>query len=727
MIFCAVLASSANAAPENAIAYWTLDDEVGASVAADELMLSSGILRGDTMLGVPGVSEGSTAAYFDGSGDYIEIPHVSGFLINQGTVMFWFKPDSLPSRAELFSKDSTDYDTGGHLTIGTDSSGRVNVRLQSTARDYTCRSSAVITEDQWHHVAFSFGSEGMELYVDGVLEDSDDYTGGMGVTLAGLVGAGSLGNREPLVLGGNTWQSGNLVATPVKNYFTGTMDNVVILSEQIDAETVADLAGIEIRQQAFTDISSDTGFDVSSGSGANGIQWGDLDDDGDPDAMITGSRTRLFWNDLADDTFVVKALGSMPRQAVIADFDNDGDADYFNSNLDLWENIGLGSMINRGGLGVSRPSNIEAIVAIDVDTDGRLDLILPAANGNWIARNSDPGADYRTRISFETTNNSSDGLNLSRAYGNGDFCSTADVNNDSRLDIFYHYNGGQLFLSNDDGTFTASPSSISVTTGNNDKMGSAFADYDNDGDMDLWVSRYDSNQRGYLLRNDNGVFIDVTLASGLNDAGNQRGCAWGDYNNDGYLDLAIARQGQGLILYRNTGAGRFIEETDLPTVSGNTTDVCFVDYDNDGDLDLSVSRENGSATLLRNNQDDQNYLRVRFAGGQAVNARGIGVRVELWNEDNTTRLARRELGLARGYGGQEPIWAHFGGVDPASSYTLRVYQPGASVPITTSVIPGRVSTQFSAQSVRQMITISESTNTRARVVLWKEIGGDHNR
>lgn len=716
------LLSGLASASSDPIAAWLFNESVGATVADDAADLSDGLVRGDVLFGEPGVDSQSTAAYFDGSGDYIEVPHNDALLLDKGTIVLWFNADDLSTRRELFSKDSRNLDTGGHITMHVDQNKRVRVRIQSTTGDdWLTSSSSILEEGEWHHVAFVFGPGGCELYVDGILEDTDSYEGGLGTT------SGGIGNYEPLVIGGNTWQSGDLVATPVKNYFKGSIDDVAILGERLEESSILTLAGAVDSDKLFSRASSDSGFGVSAGSDGNGLLWSDLNGDGDLDAIITGSSAKLLWNDPVNGTFSDVSLGNMSRQAAIGDFDNDGDADFWNREEEFWENLGSGALTDRGSIGMSDPNNNEAVAAVDVNADGRLDIVMLSENGNWIGVNYDPGEDETTRVTFEPTNNSSDGLHVSNAYGNGDYMSTADVNNDGFLDLFYHVGDGRLFLSNGDGTFTWNNSGISVLTGNNDKTGSAWGDYDNDGDMDLWMSRYDSGQPGYLFRN-NGVvggsvsFTEVTSTAGLTDTGNQRGCAWGDFDNDGDLDLAIAREGQGLVVYDNQGDGSFLKSSAFPSSPGDTADVCFVDVDNDGDLDLAVSRKSDDATLLINSTDNDAFLLVEYRGGLLVNAMGIGVRLELWNADNTTFIARREIGVARGYGGQEPTRAHFGGVSAATQYTLRVYEPGDATPRSMKIRPGSVSTTFGGVTVAQLLTVEESnTPDNVRVVRWREV------
>ena len=79
------------------------------------------------------------------------------------------------------------------------------------------------------------GSDGMKLYIDGVLADSDPYTGGLGTT------SGGTGNYEPIAIGANTWASGDLVLTPLSGFFDGLIDEVAILDQSLSAQTIQDL------------------------------------------------------------------------------------------------------------------------------------------------------------------------------------------------------------------------------------------------------------------------------------------------------------------------------------------------------------------------------------------------------------------------------------------------------------------------------------------------------
>ena len=164
--------------------------------------------------------------------------------------MLYRSVDALGGEQSMFSKDSTGFDDGGHLTIVVQAGGDVEVRLQSTTGDNFVN-SAPITPGSWFHVAFSWGPEGMALHIDGGLPVTNAYSGGLGTT------SGGPGNFEPIALGAGTKNSDDLIVTPVNNFFAGYLDDVRIydgaLSQsQITAlATCAPPAGLNIVKRAF--------------------------------------------------------------------------------------------------------------------------------------------------------------------------------------------------------------------------------------------------------------------------------------------------------------------------------------------------------------------------------------------------------------------------------------------------------------------------------------------
>jgi hypothetical protein len=203
----------------------------GMTTATEEVSALNGSYTAGPVGGDPGAV--GTAVRFDGTNDYVLVPHSDDLLLDNGTVSLWFKSSSLSGHRGLFSKDSTDYDTGGHLHVYTEGS-TLKVRLQSTSGTYTVQSGG-LTTGTWYHATVTFGGGGLKLHVNGIEKDDDDYTGGLGTS------SGGTGNHEPLVFGANSWGSGNLTHTPLSDYFSGWLDDVRVYDWALDAQQIANL------------------------------------------------------------------------------------------------------------------------------------------------------------------------------------------------------------------------------------------------------------------------------------------------------------------------------------------------------------------------------------------------------------------------------------------------------------------------------------------------------
>ena len=177
-----------------------------------------------------------------------------------------------------------------------------------------------------------------------------------------------------------------------------------------------------------------------------------------------------------------------------------------------------------------------------------------------------------------------------------------------------------LYRNNGDGTFT----DVTDIAGVGDTgwgMGCAFADYDNDGDADLYVTNYKANV--FYLNKGDATFKKFTSgAGGIGNKGFGSGVAWGDFDTDGFLELYVGNYieytkvpqgdevffpydffGQTNIFYLNKGDGSFIEITDSAQVNGGfhlTLGVAAADYDNDGDLDIYLANDSDQNILYRN-------------------------------------------------------------------------------------------------------------------------------
>jgi tetratricopeptide (TPR) repeat protein len=149
------------------------------------------------------------------------------------------------------------------------------------------------------------------------------------------------------------------------------------------------------------------------------------------------------------------------------------------------------------------------------------------------------------------------------------------------------------------------------------------ADYDSDGDVDLYVGSYDpstSTYRHYLFNNEMGRFKDVSEEAGLKHSGKESSASFADYDNDGFLDLFIVKEG-GDVLYRNAGKGVFEDVTGKALIGSKTggNKALFFDMDHDGDLDLYETRSN-SNLMFRNNGDGTFQEQAGKMGLSCLNA-----------------------------------------------------------------------------------------------------------
>ncbi|TDI41651.1 MAG: hypothetical protein E2P02_14525 [Acidobacteria bacterium] len=223
-------------------------------------------------------------------------------------------------------------------------------------------------------------------------------------------------------------------------------------------------------------------------------------------------------------------------------------------------------------------------------------------------------------IVFEDVAERSGITRYSRARGSG----WSDVDGDGDLDLFAVgiHDPHALYRNDGNGTFT----DITVDSGLFDPTGgwsALWADYDNDGDPDLYVTRdgWDGELPNSLYRNDEGVFIDVAERAGVAGARDSFTAAFADIDHDGDLDLYVANGvategGSPNELFLNNGNGTFTEVADRYGVAnhGRSIGSAFGDYDNDGWPDLLVVNFFGHPALYHNNQG-QSFSNVSRSAG----------------------------------------------------------------------------------------------------------------
>jgi hypothetical protein len=484
----------------------------------------------------------------------------------------------------------------------------------------------------------------------------------------------------------------------------------------------------------FTKIT--TGGVATSSEQAASFTWWDYDNDNFLDLFICntsaigGAAPDACYHNNGDGTFsrllntglqqpsgsLKEAFGSAP-----GDFDNDGNLDLFVARPayignNLFRNVGSGRFVamTRAQAGSVASDAVYSYTAAwgDYDNDGFLDLFVANYDkqNDFLYRNDGTGK-FTKMTTVEV------GLVVAdQADSTG--CAWADYDNDGYVDLFVGNAGGTSFLyhNNHQGGFTrVVDGSIVAQAGNGTASGGTWADYDNDGFLDLYLAQ--GTKGGSLHRNLGGhTFTNVTASAGVMMPVNGAVWvgAWGDYDNDGYLDLFVLSYQGTNTLFHNNGDGTFASlNVGSPLTDGNR-DACpgWADYDNDGFLDLFIACGNGQAEkdlLYHNNGNRNGWLKVKLVG-LASNRSGIGakVRVQATINGKTVRQMREISGSNAADGGSG-LLAHFGLGDATNVDVLRIEWPSGIVQELTNLVPKQFLTITEQQKgVTQAPSLAES-------------------
>jgi hypothetical protein len=354
--------------------------------------------------------------------------------------------------------------------------------------------------------------------------------------------------------------------------------------------------------------------DLFSAPGGQANAWADVDNDGDLDYFVAfrGRPNRFYRNDNGTFRDVAADIGLVDdqetRAAAWGDFDADGDADLYIGFADpklpskVYRNDAKGTRFVdvAKAIGVALNGVARQPAWIDYDGDGDLDLY----------------AAFRDVPNRLLRNDRGHFVDVTAPSGIGDPRKTVsaawwDFDRDGDLDVFTANQEGDAngLYRQTSGKFEDVAAAFGVSgvprPAADGGVGPSVADFDRDGDFDLFVANYG---RSELYRNDGGLrFSEVSGERGIDLRGHGVTSGWGDLDNDGLPDLYVGNFIAGQPLYRDAlfvNGAKFVESLpDLILKHDATHGVQFVDFDRDGRLDLALTNndpDGGGHPLFRN-------------------------------------------------------------------------------------------------------------------------------
>lgn len=473
------------------------------------------------------------------------------------------------------------------FTYNTSSSGTAVVLEQLTSNIYNMTDAAVYTQ----HISCTSNSN---VVVTAIVKDID------GNTVDGIILIYDATNK--LISGNLSSLSNGIYHIEVTaNYRNGSdivvKDQIIV----IDSSAASQIISTSDELLFSSDIATTAG--VSANSSAYFTEFADYDNDGDMDLLIgsnsSSAGSKLYSNN-GDGTFTdvtTSTIGNISMSlggVAWVDYDKDGDLDIVmaggsssTATKILQNNNGVFTDV-AALVGVTTESSIKSVSIVDYDGDGDMDLYFTAQSGeNKLYSNNGDGtfSDVTTTAGIAGNTTSQDQKSL-----------WADFDKDGDMDLFVavnnasgSYANSKYYTNNGDGTFTdttlASIGDISMTL-----VDAVVADYDGDGDLDIFLPGVVSGNK--LLQNDGtGKFTDVALTAGVagNSAAKTYGAEFADLDGDGDLDL-ITTGVNSTIIYLNNGNGTFSNATTASGITNAVTgrDIAVADIDNDGDKDVVI-------------------------------------------------------------------------------------------------------------------------------------------
>ncbi|MCB0706494.1 MAG: CRTAC1 family protein [Saprospiraceae bacterium] len=433
----------------------------------------------------------------------------------------------------------------------------------------------------------------------------------------------------------------------------------------------------------------------------NGDDWEDIfisngPAEGADNELYLNQGEGLFKQVTADP---IVSDGAKSDGATFADIDNDGDLDayvvtWYGDENGFYLNQGDGTFVQQSEAGINAPGSFAETAAFgDFNRDGFVDLFVTISGGrdktNILFQNTGHGPFVKIVVPGMT-----DEPTTSRSVN------WVDVDNDFDLDLFVANEDqevNQLFLNSGDASnfFVPKLRDVVVSFGKSSISGS-WGDVDNDGDMDLFIanSGFFKELNNQLFLNDGkGNFTEKLNIDPVVDGGCSYGSAFGDVDNDGDLDLLVSNGFSNANLadrlYENDGKGNFSRWADA---FSEMPDYCsfgaaFGDLDNDGFLDLVIAHCNNNThverpnSVFRNKGNDNHWLKIRLEGTQS-NRSAIGARVQVTAKIKGKVVTQtRSIESQSGYCGQNSLLAHFGLSKTKEIIELRILWPSGQVTI----------------------------------------------
>ncbi len=360
--------------------------------------------------------------------------------------------------------------------------------------------------------------------------------------------------------------------------------------------------------------------------------------------------------------------------ASFADADNDGDVDAFVVTFGangqgkknyFYRNDGDGSFTYEPNIAMGIPLTYSEMANwVDINNDQKLDLYITNSVGNLKNLYFENQGD----MSFEGVTNLAitDEVRPSRSIDWVDY----DQDGDNDLYVTNEGNNRNALYRNDGANAFTQIFDLVIVDQIRSSAGSSWGDIDNDGDFDLFVANYgNSGQSNQLFINTNGSFVEDTSSIIGTPVTNSFGSSFGDIDNDGDLDLLVCNSflaGQNTnFVYINDGSGHFSVDTtsSLATHQGWTFGCAFGDYDNNGWLDVLLANtinESETNSIYRNTGSGNNWVKINLEGVDS-NISAVGAEVFLTSMINGEEVTQtRHVSAASGYCSQNSYSVHFG-------------------------------------------------------------------